>query len=39
MACAAARRNIVYYTFGAKDLQSDVFNIYNFLATNSVTVG
>ncbi|GLV41171.1 Poly(ADP-ribose) glycohydrolase [Carabus blaptoides fortunei] len=38
MACAAARRNIVYYTFGAKSLQSDVFHIYNFLVTNRVTV-
>ncbi|KRT82506.1 hypothetical protein AMK59_3985, partial [Oryctes borbonicus] len=38
MACSAANRNMVYYTFGNVDLEKTIYDVYAFLANNKVTV-
>lgn len=39
MAARAANRNLIYYTFGDKKLQYAVYNIYQYLVANNVTIG
>ncbi|KAF2904999.1 hypothetical protein ILUMI_01183 [Ignelater luminosus] len=38
MACSAARRDMVYFTFGDSQLCNSIHEIYIFLATNQVTI-
>lgn len=39
MACAVSRRNIAFYTFGAKHIQDEVSDIFTFLSKKQVTIG
>lgn len=39
MAAAVARRDVVYFTFGDKQLRDDVYNMYSLLIEKKVTVG
>lgn len=39
MACAAAGRNLVYYTFGDEDFRDKFYNIYIFLASKNIRIG
>lgn len=39
MACSAANRDMVYFTFGDKDLRDRIFDVYTFLVRNDVTIG
>ncbi|KAF2904997.1 hypothetical protein ILUMI_01181 [Ignelater luminosus] len=38
MACSAAKRDMVYFTFGDSQLCNSIHEIYIFLATNQVTI-
>ncbi|KAB0793201.1 hypothetical protein PPYR_12821 [Photinus pyralis] len=38
MASNAARRDIVYFTFGDVELRNNIYEMYQFLATNDVTI-
>lgn len=38
MACSAARRDLVYFTFGSKKLRDDLYNFYSFIATNQIQI-
>ncbi|GJQ74494.1 hypothetical protein Trydic_g21363 [Trypoxylus dichotomus] len=38
MACSAAKRNMVYYTFGNVDLEKTIYDLYMFFANNKVTI-
>lgn len=39
MACNAANRDMVYYTFGDEDLRDRIYYMYLFLTTNQITIG
>ncbi|XP_045483285.1 poly(ADP-ribose) glycohydrolase-like [Harmonia axyridis] len=36
MACNAAHRDLVYYTFGDRDLQENLYSMYLFIASNRI---
>ncbi|KAI4458449.1 poly adp-ribose glycohydrolase [Holotrichia oblita] len=38
MACSAAKRYMVYYTFGDTDLEKTIYNLYTFIGNNKVTI-
>ncbi|KAK9695255.1 Poly (ADP-ribose) glycohydrolase (PARG) [Popillia japonica] len=38
MACSAARRHMVYYTFGDTDLEKTLYNLYVFIGNHNVTI-
>ena len=38
MAASVANRDIVYFTFGDRQLQEDMFHLYTFLRENKLTV-
>lgn len=39
MVAAVTKRDVVYFTFGDKQLRDDVFNMYSLLAEKGITVG
>lgn len=39
MACCATKRNLVYFTFGERELMDLIERMFNFLSTNDITVG
>lgn len=39
MAAAVTNRDVVYFTFGDKQLRDDVYNMYSLLTEKRVTVG
>ncbi|XP_060525028.1 poly(ADP-ribose) glycohydrolase isoform X2 [Cylas formicarius] len=39
MACTAAGRDLVYYSFGDEELREDFSNMYLFLAANKISIG
>lgn len=39
MACCANRRNLLYCTFGEKDLIDEVYSMFEFLTQNDLSVG
>lgn len=39
MACNAANRDLVYFTFGDINLRDKICNMYTFLVQNQVTIG
>lgn len=39
MACSAANRNMVYYTFNDLQLCHTIHEIYTFVAANRITIG
>lgn len=39
MACNAAGRHMVYFTFEDTQLRDDLYNMYKFLSDNHITVG
>ncbi|KAJ8922080.1 hypothetical protein NQ315_008721 [Exocentrus adspersus] len=38
MACSAAGRDLVYFSFGDEELRDELYNMYLFLANNRVTI-
>ena len=38
MAASVANRDVVYFTFGNRQLQEDLFHLHSFLRENSLTV-
>lgn len=38
MACSATNRDMVYYTFNDEKLKDTLYNMYTFIATNSITI-
>ena len=39
MAAAVTKRDVVYFTFGDKQLRDDVFSMYSMLTEKKITVG
>ena len=39
MVAAVTRRDVVYFTFGDKQLRDDVYNMYSLLTEKNITVG
>lgn len=39
MACNVSSRDMVYFTFGDKDLRDKMHKMYMFLVNNNVTIG
>lgn len=38
MVCVVTKRPLMYFTFGDKELQSSIYEMYNFLCKNNITV-
>ncbi|CAH1968331.1 unnamed protein product [Acanthoscelides obtectus] len=38
IACNAAERDMVYYTFGNRELRDDLYNMYLFISKNNITI-
>lgn len=37
MACAAVKRDMVYYTFGDSSIKDNLFSLYNFMCDKEIT--